>query len=125
MIQLDTSFLIRALVSGTPEDGLLRRWLRDRTPLAVSAVVWTEFLCGPLRARGIQLAARVAGEVLPYGADEAAVAAELFNRTGRRRGSLVDCMVAASALCRDAALATANRVDFRRFEARGLKVLAG
>lgn len=124
MIQLDTSFLIRALVPGTPEDGLLRRWLQERTPLAVSAVVWTEFLCGPLRAREIQLAARVVGAVLPYGADEAAVAAELFNRSGRRRGSLVDCMVAASALGRDAALATSNPADFRRFEARGLKVMA-
>jgi len=124
VIQLDTSFLIRALVAGTPEDGLLRRWLRDRTPLAVSAVVWTEFLCGPLREREIQLAARVAGAVLPYGADEAAVAADLFNRTGRRRGSLTDCMVAAAALCRDASLATSNPADFRRFEARGLKVLA-
>ena len=124
MIQLDTSFLIRALVPGSAEDGLLRRWLRDRAALAVSAVVWTEFLCGPLRAREIQLAARVAGEVLPYEADEAAVASELFNRTGRRRGSLVDCMVAAAALSRNATLATSNPADFRRFEARGLTVVS-
>lgn len=124
MIQLDTSFLIRALVPGSAEDGLLRRWLRDRTALAVSAVVWTEFLCGPLRAREIQLAARVIGEALPYGSDEAVVAAELFNRTGRRRGSLVDCMVAAAALSRDATLATSNPTDFRRFEARGLTVVS-
>ena len=124
MIQLDTSFLIRALVAGSPEDGMLRRWLQDRTPLAVSAVAWTEFLCGPLKAREIQLAELITGEVLPFGPDEAAVAAELFNGTGRRRGSLIDCMVAAAALCRDASLATANPADFRRLEARGLKVRA-
>ena len=124
MIQLDTPFLIRALVAGSPEDGLLRRWLGDHTPLAVSAVVWTELLCGPLRPREIQLAAQVTGDVLPFGPDEAAVAAELFNATGRRRGSLLDCMVAAAALSRDASLATANPADFRRFEARGLRVLA-
>jgi predicted nucleic acid-binding protein len=124
VIQLDTSFLIRALVAGSPEDGLLRRWLQDGTALAVSAVVWTEFLCGPLRTREIQLAEQVTGEVLPFGPDEAAVAAELFNRTGRRRGSLMDCMVAAAALGQNAALATANPADFRRFAARGLTVLA-
>jgi predicted nucleic acid-binding protein len=123
VIQLDTSFLIRALVAGSPQDAMLRRWLQDRTPLAVSAVVWTEFLCGPLKPREIQLAELVTGEVLPYGPDEAAVAAELFNGTGRRRGSLLDCMVAAAALSRNASLATANPADFRRFEASGLKVL--
>ena len=123
MIQLDTSFLIRSLVPGTPEDGQLRRWLEDRSLLSVSAVVWTEFLCGPLRTREIQLARQVVGDVLPYGADEAALAAELFNRSGRRRGTLVDCMVAATALCREAPLATANRADFRQFESSGLKLI--
>ena len=123
MIQLDTSFLIRALVRGSPEDALLRRWLRDRTPLAASAIAWTEFLCGPLRPREVQLAAQIVGEVLPFGPDEAVVAAELFNRTGRRRGSLVDCMLAASAIAGDSALATSNPADFRRLEARGLQVL--
>jgi predicted nucleic acid-binding protein len=122
VIQIDTSFLIRALIEGTAEDRLLRRWLAERKPLAVSAIVWTEFLCGPLRTREIQLAAQVVGPVLPYGPDEAAVASELFNLGGRRRGSLVDCMVAASAICQGAALATSNPGDFSRFTARGLEV---
>jgi len=69
VIQLDTSFLIRALVRHSPEDELLRQWLRDGTPLAVSAIAWTEFLCGPLRRREIQLAAQIVGEVLPFGQD--------------------------------------------------------
>jgi predicted nucleic acid-binding protein len=123
VIQLDTGFLIRALARGSPEDGLLRRWLRDRTPLAVSAIAWTEFLCGPLRPREVQLAAQIVGEVLPFGQDTAVAAAELFNRSGRRRGTLIDCMLAASAISRDAALATSNPADFRRLEARGLKVV--
>jgi len=123
VIQLDTSFLIRALVRHSPEDALLRRWLRDRTPLAISAIAWTEFLCGPLRPREIQLAAQIVGEVLPFRQDEAAAAAELFNGSGRRRGTLVDCMLAAAAMSRDAALATSNPADFRRLETRGLKVV--
>ncbi len=77
MILLDTSFLIRALIPGTGEDTLLRRWLAGRSQLAVSAVVWTEFLCGPLRPREIQLAVQVIGPILPFGGDEAAVASEI------------------------------------------------
>ena len=119
MIQLDTSFLIRALVHGSPEDALLRGWLRDRTPLGMSTIAWTEFLCGPLRPADIELATQVAGEILPFGADDAALAADLFNRSGRRRGSLVDCMVASVALGRESPLATANPTDFRRLEASG------
>ena len=123
MIQLDTSFLIRALVRHSPEDALLRRWLRDRTPLGVSAIAWTEFLCGPLRPREVELAAQIVGEVLPFRPEDAALAAELFNGSGRRRGTLVDCMLAASAIAREAELATSNPADFRRLEARGLKVV--
>ncbi len=125
MIHLDTSFLIRALVPGTPQDELLRQWLADGTPLAVSAIAWTEFLCGPLQAKEIMLAEQLIGEILSFTTEDAAVAAELFNRAGRRRGSLMDCMVAASALRRDLPLATVNPADFRRLEASGLRVLAG
>jgi hypothetical protein len=45
VIQLDTSFLIRALVRGSGEDRRLRTWLTDTTPLTISAIAWTEFLC--------------------------------------------------------------------------------
>lgn len=124
MIQLDTSFLIRALVRDSPEDTLLREWLLSGTSLAVSAIAWSEFLCGPLEPVEIQLAGRMIGEVLPFAVEDAAMAAELFNRSGRRRGSLADCMVAASALLRDASLATANPADFRRLQSSGLEVLS-
>lgn len=123
MIQLDTSFLIRALIPESGEDGLLRRCLEGGTPLAMSSIAWTEFLCGPLRAPEVRLAAEIVGEVVPFGREEAALAADLFNRSGRRRGSLVDCMVAAAAMSRDAELATANPADFRRLESHGLKLL--
>ena len=53
----------------------------------------------------------------------AEVAAGLFNETGRRRGSLNDCMIAAAALADDAPIATMNVVDFRRFEKSGLKLV--
>jgi predicted nucleic acid-binding protein len=105
VIHLDTSFLIRALVRSSPQDRRLRQWLGAGEKLGISAIGWAEFLCGPLEA-------------------EALLAARLFNASGRRRGTLVDCMIAATAIRHGALLATADEKDFRRFIAAGL-TLAG
>jgi predicted nucleic acid-binding protein len=123
VILLDTSFLILALVHDSAEDCALRGWLQDRTPLAVSAIAWSEFLCGPLEPQEFELARRLLDDVLPFTADESAIAADLFNHSGRRRGSLIDCMVAAVAMSHDAPLATSNPADFERMEVRGLRVI--
>lgn len=112
MIHLDTSFLIRALVAGSYEDTHLRDWLANETPIAMSAVGWAEFLCGPLASRDLFLAAAVVGEAVPLTADHAVRAAELFNAGGRRRGSFVDCLIAAVAVEAEASLATSNPKDF-------------
>lgn len=124
MIHLDTSFLIRAFLSGSPEDAALRAWLRRGLPIGASTVAWTELLCGPLTKRQADLAALVIGELIPFGREDAALAASLFNAAGRRRGSLVDCMIAAAAIRNKAALATANRGDFARFVPHGLRLAA-
>lgn len=124
MIHLDTSFLIRALLTGSPEDAMLRAWLRSGLQVGASAIVWAELLCGPLSPAQGELALLVVGEPAPFGRDEAALSASLFNASGRRRGSLVDCMVAAAAIRADAALATANEADFARLLPQGLH-LAG
>lgn len=112
MIHLDTSFLIRALVPGSREDAQLRDWLSSETPLAISAVAWAEFLCGPLAAHDLSLAAAVVGEAVPLTADHAVQTAELFNAAGRKRGTFVDCLIAAVAIEEEARLATANPKDF-------------
>ena len=120
MIHLDTSWLIRALVRDSVEDGTLRRWLRAGEPIRLSAIVWAEFLCGPVSTHVVEEAAELFGEPLPFDAADATVSAELFNASGRRRGTLADCMVAATALRAGAALATANRRDFHRLAVLGL-----
>ncbi|MNC99870.1 hypothetical protein D3C83_183040 [compost metagenome] len=59
-------------------------------------------------------------EVVPFGIEEASVAADLFNASGRRRHTLADCMVAATAITSQAKLATSNTADFKRFINSGL-----
>ena len=125
MIHLDTSFLIRAMTPRSPEDRRLRGWLAEGEPIGISAVSWAEFLCGPVEAGDVELAARIIGEPLALIGADAPLTARLFNLAGRRRGSLADCMIAATAVRAGAALATRNPADFRRFESVGLKIAGG
>lgn len=101
----------------------LRQWIEEGQTLGMSAVAWAEFLCGPLARRDVTLAAEIVGRRRNFTTEQAAVAARLFNESGRRRGSLVDCMIAAAALADGAAIATANPADFSRFEDLGLKMV--
>jgi predicted nucleic acid-binding protein len=122
MIHLDTNFLIVALVPGTPQDVRVGRWLRSGEAVAMSAVGWAEFLCGPIPEKLLELAARIVTERVPLLEEDAAVAAKLFNASGRRRGSLPDCLIAATAIRIGAMLATTDLSDFRRFESSGLRL---
>lgn len=124
MTHLDASFLVHALRRGTRADKLMRAWLGQSEPIGMSAMAWTEFCCGPLGPREIEIARRLVIEPEPVRADDAERAATLFNDTGRRRGSLADCLIAAVALRVKAPLATDNVGDFRRFERFGLHVVA-
>ena len=60
--------------------------------------------------------------ILPFGQPEAVLAAELFNKTGRRRGSRFDCLIAATAIRAQAQVATVNQSDFIAFVPHGLKL---
>lgn len=86
------------------------------------SIAWTEFLCGPLDDAGREMAAQIVTERIGYEEQDAVYAAEFFNVSGRRRGSLIDCMIAAVATRRRAPLATLNPADFRRFEVSGLRL---
>ena len=122
MIHLDTSFLVRALIPGTPEEVKLRRWVGEGEALIMSSVGWTEFLCGPLDVGDVELAERLVERRWDFTPDQAVVAACLFNDSGRRRGTIIDCMIGAAALADGAPIATPNVADFSRFAAAGLKM---
>ena len=90
-------------------------------------IVWFEFLCGPatgVSAEQAELATAIVGEPEALTSADAARAAELFNATGRRRGCFADCLIAATALRREASIATANVDDFARFAPMGLQLMA-
>ena len=100
-------------------------WLRARTQVGISCIAWTEFLCGPVEMNQVDLAARIIHDRVPFVEEDADMAARLFNLSGGRRGTLIDCMIAAVALRIGASLATTNSEDFRRLQSAGLKVVAG
>lgn len=122
MIHLDTSFLIRMLRRGSRETRFLET-MDPEEPLAVSAVAWAEFICGPVRPAERKLVLQIVDVHRDLTREHAETAARFFNVSGRRRGSLSDCLIAAAALHDGAGLATANLADFRRFERAGLKLV--
>jgi predicted nucleic acid-binding protein len=120
MIHLDTNFLIQALVPNSAAEAKLQIWLRDGEALGISAVAWSEFLCGPLTANDAALAEVLFDAPEPFLGPDAYKAAELFNETGRRSRSLADCQIAAVALRCNALLATGDVSDFAMFQSHGL-----
>ena len=123
MIHFDANFLVAALAENTDAAARLDGWVESGQALAISTVAYAEFLCGPLSAGAEAESNSLFPEPIPLTLQDAKKAAELFNATGRRSRSLSDCMIAATAIHRGAALATYNRDDFVRFAAHGLRLL--
>jgi predicted nucleic acid-binding protein len=114
VILLDTSLLVEGLGAG----GSMRQHLRDAIAqserMAIPSLVLYEWLRGP---RGKEeLAAQEAlfpsRETLPFGADEARVAAELYQELPRPRGREIDLAIAACAFVWKARIWTLNVEDF-------------
>ena len=65
----------------------------------------------------------IGSRVIPFDGATAAVAAGLFDQTGRRRGSRLNCLIAAAAIRDQSNFATENRKDFAAFVPYGLQLL--
>ena len=116
LVAFDANFLVAVLAPDSIYSRELGDWLREGAYLQISAVAWSEYLCGPLDAERIPEARKLVSKIEAFTEEDADLASALFNGTGRRSRSHVDCMIAAHAIRRSAALATLNRADFRRFE---------
>lgn len=124
MIHLDANYLMLATVAGSPEDRRVRAWLTEGEMLATSAIAWMEFVTGPVSTEAVfAMALVVQGRIQAIQQAEAELAADLFNRSGRKRALRYDCLIAASAILDQALLATSNRTDFAVFAAHGLRVV--
>jgi predicted nucleic acid-binding protein len=120
VIDFDANFLIDFLANDPRVQRPVEQWLSEGQTISISAVAWAEVLCGPLGDYDLDRARALITEIEPLLAQDAVSAAELFNSAGRRPRSLADCMIAAIALRRRAALATTNAADFGRFKRFGL-----
>ncbi len=123
MTHLDASFIVRSLDPALPESRRLREWIKEGAAVGVSSVAWAEFMCGPVEQIEVDQVLAVVKEPVPLVRADAEAAAQLFNATGRRKGSLADCMIAAIALRVGASVATADTKDFTRFTKAGLRVV--
>jgi predicted nucleic acid-binding protein len=124
VILLDTSYLIGALVKDSPEARKVGAWLAEGEALCTSAVVWYEFLCGPVDEGAVNLVRAILDDrVFPFTGDQAAESARLCNAVGRQRSLRVDAMIASAAIVTNAVLATSDLDDFRAFTPLGLKLV--
>ena len=122
-LHLDTNLLIDLVTAGSPHVALVRQWLADGEKLGASAVAWSEFCNGYLSAQQKDAVfAVLERRVSDFTWRQAEEASKLFHRTGRRRGSHADCMIAAAAMAAGVAVATRNVKDFERFVPFGLKL---
>ncbi|MDB6137907.1 MAG: hypothetical protein JWO94_979 [Verrucomicrobiaceae bacterium] len=120
MVHLDTNFLIDALVAGSAQESALTAWLAHGEPVSISTVAWGEFLCGPLSPTAETAARQMLPSTENLTRTDAEMAANLFNKTGRRSKSYADCCIAAVAIRAQARLATSNLSDFAPMAPLGL-----
>jgi predicted nucleic acid-binding protein len=120
MVHCDTNFLIQATLAGSPAHAKFKAWASAQEVFNTSTIAWAEFLCGPMDATAEALAWQIFPNPEPFFPADAALAASLFNQSGRRSRSLADCMIAAVAIRCGAKLATLNVSDFQPLTAHGL-----
>lgn len=125
IIHVDTSALVDALTGPRRSLDALIGLVEEGHRLALSTIVLYEWWRGPrTRAElGVQQELFPAEAAVPFGVEQAEVAARLYRSVPRARGREVDLAVAACAIASDAALWTLNPADFR--DVPGLRLVAG
>lgn len=123
MIHFDTNALVALPQWAREGTDVVSRVVEGETA-AVCAVVWYEFLLGPLADDEAGLAhAFIGGRIEPMTEDDADLGARLFNACGRRRNLKTDALIAATAIRANADFVTVNVADFKPFVAHGLRLV--
>lgn len=122
-IHFDTNALIALPMWARADHPVVARIQRG-TPAAACALVWYEFVCGPVSDEHKRLAhAVLAGRIEPLIERDADLAGRLFNAGGRVRRTRTDVLIAACAINARAEFITLNREDFSGFIEHGLVLL--
>lgn len=114
MIHLDTSVLVDALTGPRRSAPALRSAIESGERITFSTIVLYEWLRGPRRTaeREDQETLFPRETAVPFGWQEAALAADLYPKVKKPRGREMDLAIAACALAHGAALWTLNPADF-------------
>lgn len=114
MIALDTSVLIEALGAGGKLRSELREVIAEGQRIVLPTLVLYEWLRGPRVAEELEAQETLfpADEAVPFGAEEAALAAQFYRAVPRPRGREFDLAIGACARSWNAALWTLNPSDF-------------
>lgn len=115
IVHVDTSTLIDALAGPRRSLPRLIAFADEGHRLAVCSIVLYEWLRGPRTDADLaaQEAALPSEHAVPFGPEEARLAARLYRAVRRPRGREVDLAVAACAIAAGAALWSRNPADFR------------
>ncbi|NBB78026.1 MAG: PIN domain-containing protein [Verrucomicrobia bacterium] len=120
---LDTNALIALSDPNHRVFKLVEAELRSGGEASTCSVAWHEYVRGPLlkqdRARALRV---IESRIMDLGRRNAETAAELYNSTGRRRGSTADCLIASVAIDSNAEMVTCNLADFALFVPHGLRL---
>lgn len=114
-VHIDTSALVDALTGPRRSLDVLIGLAEEGHRLSISSIVLYEWLRGP-RTRAelaVQEDLFPRGRIVPFGAEQAAIAARLYVAVKRPRGRELDLAVSACALHDGATLWTLNQADFR------------
>jgi predicted nucleic acid-binding protein len=114
-VHVDTSALVDALTGPRRSLDVLIHLTEEGHRLSLSAIVLYEWLRGPRTPEDLAVQEELfpRARAVPFGAEQAAVAARLYAAVKKPRGREIDLAVAACALHDGATLWTLNREDFR------------
>lgn len=114
MILLDTSVLLAALTGPRPLLPELRQRLAAGQSMAISALVLFDWRLGPRTPEELASQEELfpSGGALPFGAEEAALAASLYRQSPTGQVGAMAVAIAACALRQEAALWTLDREAF-------------
>jgi predicted nucleic acid-binding protein len=114
-VHVDTSALVDALTGPRRSLDVLIELAEEGHRLSVSAIVLYEWLRGPRTRQELAVQEDLfpRARAVPFGAEQAVIAARLYGAVTRARGREIDLAVAACALHDGASLWTLNRADFR------------